>query len=134
MQILLTDSELSNFSALPETDLVDLAIELDIPVGETIDRAELLSQAIRSLAALARREGLPLSRYDRDDIEDLDPDHRRALGRLLDAGGDTASILRAGRKVFKRYTRNAPKSQIPLFLPMLLPALARHVASGNASS
>lgn len=131
---LLTPGELATFDAIPETDLVDLAIELDIAVGETIDRAELLDQAVRHLVELARREGLPLSNYDRDDIELLDPAHLRALAGLLGTSPDPAAILKVGRRVFKRYSRSAPKSQIPLFLPMLLPALARHAAELAAAA
>ncbi len=128
MQILLTEKELALFENLPETELVDLAIELDIAVGEVIERAQLLSQAIAALAQRASDQGLPFSQYDLDDLAQLDPGHRRALARHIGAPDDPAAMIKAGRKVFKRYRRDAPNSQVPLLLPMLLPALARHVA------
>lgn len=131
MDLLLSDAELEYFAGIPEVELVDLAIELDIPVGEQIQRAELLSQALRALADLARRDGLPLSEYDLDDLAALDPSHRSALARALSCGDDPASLVKAGRKVCKRYLKNNPRSQVPLLLPMLLPALARCLASGQ---
>lgn len=131
MQTLLSPDELQQFAAIPEVDLVGLAIELDIPVGEIIIRAELLTLAIRGLAELARRDGLPFSDYDLDDLAELDPGHRRALATMLGTGDTPAALIKHGKKVFKRYQRHNPRSQVPLMLPMLLPALARSIANGE---
>ena len=131
MDILLSVEELDYFSGIPEVELVDLAIELDIPVGEEIVRGQLLSQALRALADLARREGLPLSPYDHDDLVALDPEHRRALARALGSDADPVAMIKNGKKVFKRYKKHNPRSQVPLLLPMLLPALARCLAEAK---
>lgn len=128
---LLTSAELALFSQVPETDLVDLAVELDIPVGETVARPELLSHVVQQLSDLARREGLPFSCYDQDDLEQLEPDHRAALARAVGTAADPRALVKAGQKVYKRYRRLRPRSQVPLLLPMLLPALARHLASSR---
>ncbi|NOY26468.1 MAG: hypothetical protein GXP62_11400 [Oligoflexia bacterium] len=127
----LTADELSTFENIPETDLVDLAIELDIPVGESIARAELLDQAIIALGALARQQGLPFSPYDRDDLEALHPEHLGSLAHALGVAPRAQAIIRAGRKVYRRYRKDNSRSQVPLQLPMFIAALARYLAEGS---
>ena len=67
------------FQNAPEDDLVDLAIDLDVPVPEEIDLAGMLDSVVRNLADLGKREGLPFSRYDQEDLEQLTgrPDRRK---------------------------------------------------------
>lgn len=130
MDMLLTEAELRLFAGIPEVELVDLAIELDIPVGEEIDRGQLLTRSLAALAELARREGLPLSPYDRDDLVGLDPAHRQALAQALGINAEPDALIKGGRRVYKRYQKHNPRSQVPLLLPMLLPALARCLADG----
>jgi len=129
MPQLLTLAELAVFTHVPETDLVDLAVDLDIPVGEKISREGLLDQAVQALARLARRDGLPLSAYDEPDLRELSPEHLGALAQAMGVNHTVQAVMRAGRKVFKRYRRDRSRSQIPLMLPMLLSAVARHLAS-----
>ena len=134
MTDLLTAKELDLFRNIPEVDLVELAIELDVPVGEEIDRPALLNASVRGLAQLARREGLPFSEYDREDLDALPREERDALARLCGTAPSLDSLdalLKSGRKVYRSYTRNRPKSQVPLFLPMLLTSLARYAASAD---
>ena len=57
------------FQNAPEDELVDLAIDLDVPVPAGIDLAGLLDAVVRNLADLAQREGLPFSPYDKEDLE-----------------------------------------------------------------
>ena len=118
---------------LSETDLVDLAIELDIAVGERISRMELLEEVIPALAELARVEGLPLSAYDLEDLQALPIDHLRALAERLGLAPDPKAIIRAGEKVYRVYRKKRERSQIPLLLPMLLGALARYLAAPRAA-
>ncbi|MCB9777493.1 MAG: hypothetical protein H6742_02920 [Alphaproteobacteria bacterium] len=128
MEQVLTESELAMFAAIPEVELVDLAIELEIPVGESIDRTALLGLAVLGLAELATREGLPFSPYDQDDLEALPGEHLAAIARTVGAPATVSGVLKQGAKVYKTYRRSRGNSQIPLMLPMLLPALGRHLA------
>ena len=131
----LTDKDLELFANIPETDLVELAVELDMAVPEVISPGELLDQAVERIADRARQEGLPLSRYDRDDLEDLEIVQRLALARLCDFPEDIDDLIRAGEKVFKKlYRKRRPKSQVPLLLPSFLPALARFAVDRGSGS
>jgi len=132
MTVFLTPDELEVLIRIPEGDLVDLAIELDIPVGESIELPVLLGHIVGRLSDLARREGLPLSAYDVDDLSLLDPQHLGALARVLGASADPQAMVRQGEKVYRRYRRNRPRSQVPLLLPLLLAPLARHLHEGAA--
>ena len=61
MSELLTPHELSMFQNAPEDELVDLAIDLDVPVPAEIDLGGLLDAVVRNLADLAQREDWPVS-------------------------------------------------------------------------
>ncbi len=128
MAFRLTDEEYRMVAALPEEDLVDLAVELDIPVGEAFDRRDVLGLCVVSLADLAGREGLPLSDYDREDLENLPAGWRAALAGRLGVSDSVDSIIRNGRKTYRMYNRKRSRSQVPLVLPSLLNAVCRHLA------
>lgn len=133
MSILLTPEELAMFANAPEDDLVDLAVDLDVLVPDEIVRAQLLSACVLSIRDLAEREGLPLSAYDVDDLAQLTQDQRESLARLcgVEPGNKEETIermLKAGKKVYKIYKKHRKRSQIPLYLPMLLAPLARLAA------
>jgi hypothetical protein len=125
MPDLLTKRELALFDRIPEIDLAELSLELDIPVSEGTGLGELLGAAVLRLADLAREGGLPWSDYDRDDLQALDPGELAALARLCGTAADVDSLIRSGRKVYRRYTNRRAPSQVALLLPMLLPPLAR---------
>lgn len=135
MSELLTPHELSMFQNAPEDELVDLAIDLDVPVPAEIDLGGLLDAVVRNLADLAKREGLPFSSYDNDDLEALAEHELRAIAELngVDVNADSArqiqGLLKTGKKVYKTYRKTRPKSQIPMYLPMLLSALARYLVA-----
>lgn len=137
MSELLTPEEVAMFRNAPEGELVDLAIDLDVPVPEEIDIDGMLDAVVRNLASLARREGLPFSRYDREDLEQLGEMERGAIARLngvdprASAANQITALLKTGSKIYKMYRKTRPKSQIPLYLPMLLAPLARHLVSGT---
>jgi hypothetical protein len=122
----LTTSELIFFRRAPEEELVELAIELDIAVGEVMTVDRLLSEAVVRLAQLARREGLPLSHYAVADLRKLRTVELEALARLVGAAPTVEALVRSGERVYRAYNRRAKPSQIALFLPMLLAPLARH--------
>ena len=103
--------------------------------AEVIDRRALLQEAVPRLLDLARREGLPFSKYDQDDLDELPEAHRRALARAMGCDESVDAMLKTGAKVYKNYRRNRKTSQVPLLLPLLLKPLARHAeesASGLA--
>ena len=124
----LTTAEMSLYENLPEDNIIELAAELNLLIPERISRDVLLAQAICGIAELAGREGLPLSRYDRDDLEALPREHLRALAAMCGWRPDINAILKAGQKVYKTYTRQRPQSPIAMMLPMLLIPLARYAA------
>jgi hypothetical protein len=139
MTILLTPEELGMFANAPEDELVDLSVDLDVMVPEEIDRPTLLSECIRNLRNLAELEGLPMSDYDREDLAALSQEELDGIARLcgVQTGSKAETIermLKAGKKVYKRYSKHRPRSQVPMYLPMLLAPLARYVVMGPESS
>lgn len=125
-----TPQEAAALANLPHSELVDVAVELDILVPARVERLELLGQVIVALEERARAEGLPLSAYDREDLEALPAAHRAALARLIGQSDDVEAILKAGAKVSKRYRSARPRSAVVLLLPSLLAPLARWAARG----
>ena len=125
----LLPSEVETISLLPELDLADLAVDLDLIPDAEIDRPSLLLEILPRLLELAAREGLPFSRWDQEDLEGLPEHHRAALAEIIGGPSDPASMLKAGAKVYKTYRKLRTRSQIPLMLPLLLPVLARYAAS-----
>jgi hypothetical protein len=126
----LTDSEWAFLSHIPEGDLVDLAVDLDIVAPAVVDGRELLERCIPPLLARFATEGLPLSKYDREDIVALPEPHRAAIAGLLGLPPDASidRILRVGQRVYRAYRKQAGDSPVALLLPSLLPALARIAA------
>jgi hypothetical protein len=125
MSAALTPDELALFVNIPEGDLVELAADLDLAIPAVIDRRTLLEQAVVAMAQLGRTKGLPLSPYDRDDLEALPPEHLRALCALCGTAANVDALLKSGRKSYKAY-KDSPMAPIPMMLPMLLPAIARY--------
>ncbi len=125
----LLPSDVQTISLLPETDLADLAVDLDLIPEAEIDRPALLLEILPRLLDLAAREGLPFSRWDQEDLEALPVHHRTALAEIIGWPPDPASMLKAGAKVYKTYRKLRTRSQIPLMLPLLLPVLARFAAT-----
>jgi len=121
-------ADLEKIDLLPETDLADLAIDLDLIPEERIDRKQLLLEMLPRLLSLAGAEGLPFSKWDLEDLEALPEAHRSALAAVMGWPSDPKSMVKAGEKVFKVYRKTRTRSQIPLTLPLLLPTLARFAA------
>lgn len=128
-----TPAELTLCENLPDGNIIALAAELNLLIPERISRIELLTDAIVQLAELATREGLPLSRYDRDDLADLPSSHLAALARLCRTRPTVDALLKAGQKVYKTYTKHRSQSPIAMMLPMLLAPLARYAAEHSQS-
>ncbi len=131
MAFQLTDEEYRLVASLPEEDLIDLAVELDIPVGEVIDRRSVLNLCVVGFGDLAGREGLPFSEYDQEDLEQLPASHRSALATRLGVRDSVGAILKSGRKLYKVYRRSRTRSQVPLVLPAMLGPVCRNLAEGR---
>ncbi len=123
---ILTEQELAPFRNLPEAGLIELAAELDLLIPERISREVLLIQSIERIAELAQQEGLPLSRYDREDLAALPQQHLAALAELCGVKPTVGALLKAGRQVYKLYEKRRPQSPVAMMLPMLLAPLARY--------
>ena len=118
---------------IPEIDLAEMAAELSIAVPLQIDRVSLGAKCLVALAQMARTEGLPFSRFDRGDLEELSPSELKALANLCGYPPSINGMLKAGKKVYKIWQRNRPRSPIALLLPTFLTPLARFAASQDPS-
>lgn len=132
MEFDLTDKEFDMVAGLPVDSVVDLAAELDLLVPESIDRRQLVSKCVVALVAYGRREGLPFSKYDAEDLQELTPDELTAIGRIQGLSGTitVVAVLKAGAKVYKTFHNRRGDHPIPLMLPMLLSAVARAARAG----
>jgi len=127
MDVTIHNDEWPLLSVIPELDLVEMAVDLDILVPAQVDERALLETCIAALLERARQEGLPFSKYDREDLEALPPPHLQALGELIGLRGRVTvrSVLKRGQKIYRWYQRERPHNASALLLPTLLPVLAR---------
>lgn len=127
MTIDLLPRELELLAQVPETDLAEMAVDLDVLLDAEIDRAGLWQQCLTALLDRAEREGLPLSKYDADDLSELSPDELQALGNHIGVRGRVTvkAMLRQGAKTWRIYKKQRPKSPTALLVPLLLAPLAR---------
>ena len=127
-----TASERTMLANMPENDIVELAAELGVSVPETIQREELMQRVIVELARHVRVHGLPLSRYDADDLEALSPVELAGLARLVGVSASVPELLKAGKRAYKAYRNRKATSPIPLMVPTLLASLARYAAANSS--
>lgn len=129
MPLDLTPAERELIDRIPAPDLEELAIELDLLLDQDYDRDAVIERCIVALLERARDEGLPLTRYDAYDLEQLPHEDLRALAELIGARasgrGDVPKVIKACARTVKRYTRDRPRSAVALLLPTLLRPLAR---------
>lgn len=132
MTVSLTDQEWAFLSGIPEEDLVQMAVDLDILFPADPDLRAVLELCIGRLIEVLPTDGLPLSKYDRDDLAELPPSHLAGLARLvgLPPSSSVDQILKAGIKAHTAWTRSGRGRGVPLLVPTLLPALARIGAQG----
>jgi hypothetical protein len=122
----LSDSEFAGFQMLPEADLADLAVELEVVPEAEIDARGLLADLVVRIFDRAQSEGLPFSKYDRDDLEALPEAHRKALAAAMGWPNDVKGMLKQGGKIYKEYRKLRRNSQVAVMLPLLIGAVARH--------
>ena len=106
-----TASERTMLANMPENDIVELAAELSVSVPETIQREELMQKVIVELARHVRVHGLPLCRYDVDDLEALSPLELAGLARLVGVSASVPELLKAGKRAYNclLYTSPSPR-------------------------
>lgn len=128
MSVDFTASEQAALHNLPHSELVDLAVELDILVPAQIDTLGLFGQIVAALAGRAKADGLPLSAYDRDELEALAPAELQALARLCGCPPTVEALIKQGAKSAKRFSAGRAMSPVVLIVPTLLGPLARYAA------
>lgn len=128
MSSLFTPQERAMLARMPEEDIVELAAELSVTVPAEIRRESLMAHVVAELARYARVSGLPLSPYDREDLEALPPRELAALAALVGVEPTVAALLKAGKRAYKAFGRRKATSPIPLMVPTLLGPLARYAA------
>ncbi|MFK7927387.1 MAG: hypothetical protein AB8H79_04315 [Myxococcota bacterium] len=123
----LTAEERAVLDKVPTDDLAEMAVELDLLLDAEHDRESLLMGCLSALMDRAEVEGLPLSKYDAEDLAELPPAHLEALGRHIGMKGRVTvrAVLRQGTKTWRQYKRDRPKSATALLVPLLLGVLAR---------
>ena len=140
MKTPLTDEELAllhRIATAQEEEMVSFCIELDLVPDEPFDIDTVLDTAFERLVAWIRVEGLPLTKYDADDLSRFGDGEiaafAAALGVKVAPKHTKDQVIDALIAKMKRVGRKLPRrSQIPMMLPYFLPALVRHF-SGTAA-
>lgn len=124
----ITDSEWTILKNMPEVDLVDLAIELDLLIPEQINHRQLWNQCLQAVTEFVGSHGLPLTQFNVPDLEDLQPSERTAIAQLAGLKGDPSilAIIKAGIKIQKRIQRKKNITYLIIAIPLLLSAIARN--------
>jgi len=134
MPPIINDDEWVVLTNITEDTLVNMAADLSLLVPSVIDRRSLCDHCVHAIVVRATEEGLPLSKYDLEDLNTLSADALDAIGRLqgLRPGAKAAQILKVGQNVYKFYQRNRPDNPVAMMVPTLLPVIARHAVEIQA--
>jgi len=140
MTIPLTEDELAllhRIAEAQEEEMVSFCIELDLVPDEPFSIDAVMPKLFEKLLEMARGDGLPLSKYDADDLSRFDQRQvgmfAAALGVKINAKHGKDQVISALIGKMKRVTRRLPRrSQIPMMLPYFLPALVRHFSNTTA--
>lgn len=125
---IVTDDEWESLARLPVRDLLDLAADLSLLAPAEVERRVLMEQCVPVLCEWVSRHGLPVSKYDREELESLPTRHLRALGRLC--GIEKVSVqrlIRDGTRLANKFGKTKDYEAVVMMLPMLLTAIARYV-------
>ncbi len=137
MKAPLTQDELDllrRVAAVQEEEVVNFCIELEIVPEEPFAVDAVVDRVFEALLEMASQGGLPVSKYDADDLSGFDVAGLTALARGLGLkpnprfGTDALieQIVRGMRKTRRKLPR---RSQIPMMLTYFLPALVRHFSA-----
>ena len=112
---------------IPEQDITEMAVDLDLLLDEGFDRESLVLRCIEALLDRAEVEGIPLSKWDGDDLRTLPPEHFQALARTVGLTGKPSvrAMLKAGARTWRQYRKTRPNSATALLIPTLLGPIAR---------
>ena len=125
---LVTDVEWESLARLPVRDLVELAADLGLVAPAEVDGRALVEQCLPALREWIQSYGLPVSKYDREELQNLPASQLRALGRLC--GLEAVSVrrlIRDGTRTVNKLGKMQHYESIVMMLPMLLTAIARYV-------
>ena len=126
---------LRRIASVQEEEMVSLCIELGIIPDEPFRVEDVVDRVLDALTDQARRVGLPISKYDKEDLLAFSTQELRALAAALgvkpNPDHDPPRLSEAIIHRMRRVPRKLPRrSQIPLMLPLFLPALVRRLAAG----
>lgn len=128
MTFSLRQDEWALLERVPREDLIQFVAELDmiIPAGE-IDRRALFELAVPKVVARVREEGIPLTKYDREDLEALAPNELTALCTLVGVRRPSVSgLMKAGAKAYKsRQKVKQGSDPYAYMIPILLTSVIR---------
>lgn len=122
---------LRRVSEVQEEDVVSFCVEFDLFPSESFKIDDVVDQLFERLVERTRGDGLPISKYDADDLGRFDRaqlvSFAAALGVRAKASASKDEVIDAIIRGMRRTCRKLPKkSQIPMFLTYFLPALVRH--------
>ncbi len=125
---------LQRVAEVQEEEVVNFCIDLDIVPEEPFRVEQVVERVVEALAERAGREGLPISKYDIEDLRKFSAAELNTLARGLGLRPNAnhgpeqliATIVKGSRKAHRKLPR---RSQIPLMLTYFLPALIRRFAS-----
>ena len=127
--VFITDQDWRLLQFVEENELVSLAAELDICAPMQIDARALWEQCVVAIAARAKSDGVPLSKYDHEDVAALTPSQLQTLAGLQGSRATVSAILKAGARAYRRYERSRPSNPIALHTPSLLAPILRAAAA-----
>lgn len=132
MTSMFTPEERAMLARMPENDIVELAAELGVTVPAVIKREELMERVVAELARHARVHGLPLSHYDKEDLQALSSIELSGLAHLVGVSATVPDLLKAGKRAYKAFSKRKVTSPIPLMVPSLLAPLARYAVRSQS--
>ena len=133
MPFTFTPAEQAMIDQIPSSELEELAAELEIVLPATVDRDALLRRILAAMVERIAEEGLPLSRFNKMDLEELSSIELESLGSMAGHQGPATpdGLIRTCKKACRHYRRNRPRSTMVLVLPLLLGPLVRAASSSD---
>ncbi|TVQ92699.1 MAG: hypothetical protein EA397_05960 [Deltaproteobacteria bacterium] len=133
MAFAFTAAERAMIDQIPSSELDELAAELEIVLPATVDRHDLLRRILPAMLERIAEEGLPLSRFNKTDLEELSSLELDALGHMAGHKGRVTpdALIRTCKKACRHYRRNRPRSTMVLILPLLLAPLVRAASASD---
>ena len=125
---------LQRVAEVQEEEVVNFCIDLDIVPDEPFRVEQVVERVVEALVERAGREGLPISKYDADDLRRFSATElatlARGLGLKPNPGHGPDQLIASIVKGCKKARRKLPRrSQIPLMLTYFLPALIRRFSA-----